>query len=217
MLLLLKDENMKRFLLFTATFIMAVAIASPASALLFDVSGGPGSSVDISVLSTWGDAEEPVATLNDDLNDITFNLAAGQSRTFDFFYLTADVSEGGWLGGGSAEISATLAFDLPAGTSGTGGGDGSWFTFLGLFSGGDLHWTHQPDEVVLATPVDGVGSFSIVFSDIAGFEFGNSATVQATVTASGVGVASVPEPGTIVLMGIGLVGLARFGRRKFKA
>lgn len=208
---------MKRFLLITATFLTAVAMASPASALLFNVSGGPGSSVAISPISMWGDAAAPFATLNEDLDNIEFNLSAGQSHTFDFFDLTADVTEGGWLGGGSAEISATLAFDLPAGTSGTGGGDGSWFTFLGLFSGGDLHWTHQPDEVVLATPVDGVESFSIVFSDIAGFGFGNTATVQATVTASGVGVASVPEPGTIVLMGIGLVGLARVGRRKFKA
>ena len=207
---------MKRFLLFATTFIMAAAVASPASALLFDVSGGPGSSVTISSISTWGDAADPVATLNEDLNDVTFDLAAGQSRTFDFFNLTVDVTEDGWLGGGSAEISATLAFDLPAGTSGTGGGDGSWFTFLGLFSGGELRWTHQPDDVILATAIDGVESFSIVFSDIAGFGFGNTATVQATVTASGVGVASVPEPGTIMLMGIGLVGLARVGRRKFK-
>ncbi len=214
LLLTLNEENMKKFLLFTATFFMAAAMASPASALLFDVSDGPGSSVTISTSSMWGDADEPDATLSEGLDNVSFNLTAGQSHTFDFLDITVDLTEGGWLGGGSAEISATLAFDLPAGTSGTGGGEGSWFTFLGLFSGGELHWTHQPDDVDLATPVDGVESFSIIFSDINGFGFGNTATVQATVTASG--VAPVPEPGTIMLMGIGLVGLARVGRWKFK-
>jgi hypothetical protein len=203
---------MKRFLLFAATLLMAVAVASPASALHFGIDG-PNSSVDISNIWKKGlFVYDPVAALNPGLDDIGFDLHPGQSFTFDFFHITV----GGKIGGGHADISATLAFEEPEKVSGSAEGEGSWFTFLGFISYGELHWTHQPEEIVLTEPnKDGIDSFSIVFSDIKEFGLGNKATVQATVTAGG--AAPVPEPGTIMLMGIGLVGLARVGRRKIKA
>lgn len=219
LLLSLKDGSMKKTLLFAATLIIIATVASPASALFFDVRGDdfgltPRSSVDINVIKSWGTADPPKVTLNDKLDKITFHLDPGDSSdSFRFFDVELDSAEDEW-GLGKAEISATLAFDAPKDTSGTGGSKGWWITYKGLFSGGVLHWNQQPEDVHLTPPVDGIGSFSIKFSDKLEFGEGNTASVYATVTANG--VAPVPEPGTIVLMGIGLVGLARVGRRKIK-
>jgi hypothetical protein len=144
---------------------------------------------------------DPVATLVPGLDGVSFSLALGESETFDFF----DVTVGGLLGGGTADITATLAFDEPP-SSGTGTGTGSWFTFLGILSAGALTWDTQPSPINLS---DG-GSFEIQFSDICEFGLGNTATVLATVTNTS---APVPEPATALLLVSGLVGIAGFRKR----
>ncbi len=143
-----------------------------------------------------------------DIDDVNFTLNDGESYTFDFF----EIIVGGFFGGGTATVEATLAFDNPASAS-SGTGSGNWFTFLGIVSSGSLAWTVQPDPVVLSTGE----YFEIEFSDIQDFGIGNSAMVDATITAHGAPViepAPIPESATMLLLGSGLMGLAGFRRKK---
>lgn len=79
--------------------------------------------------------------------------------------------------------------------------------------------TLQLDSFTLATLTFGtldigtstLGLSNVVLSDVSGSSLGD-----VDVTGGSVGVAAVPEPATIFLLGSGLIGLAGYGRRKFK-
>jgi hypothetical protein len=190
------------YLAIPVILLFSTSTLSNASSIIdFDVAGDPESSAEFSNIVKFLWVSDPVATLVDGLDDICFSLAPGESETFDFF----DVTVGGKLGGGTADITATLAFDEPP-SSGTGTGTGSWFTIFGILSAGELSWDTQPSPINLS---DG-GSFEIQFSDICEFGFGNTATVLATVTNT---TAPIPEPATMLLLSSGLVGIAGFRKR----
>ena len=174
-----------------------MAAATPIS---FDVAGAPASSVTLSNIDTWGRTYISV-NLVDNLGSTTFTLDDGQSQTFPFFNVTV-----GGLGGGTADVQATLAFELPPG-SGAGSGSGGWATFMGIISGGYLTWTTQPPLITLPSG----DSFTVTFENIIVGGLGTSTTVDATVTAHAA-TAPVPEPDIMILLGISMVSVAGLKR-----
>ena len=190
--------------------------AAPAAAapIEFDLAGSPASSVTATLGSSFCLGCFVTTSLDTHLDALAFALNEGESRTFDFFRIRV-----GGIGGALVDVSATLGFDLPSGTSTSGSADGGFATILGKVSGGFLHWNDVPSVVTL---LDG-SQFSVDFSDVSGFTLGNSAQVTATVTALKEAPAivdapvpeaasgAVPEPGTLSLLAVSALGLL-FGR-----
>jgi len=144
-----------------------------------------------------------------DLSATPFILGDGATQTLNFFTLTAS----GLSFNKSYTVAATLAFSDPL-ISSSGSGGGTFTTFCGVVSGGTLTWDTStlPDYFTLA---DG-NKIKIDFEGGQAVGFGNTAQVHAFVTNLGGGVAPVPEPGTILLLGSGLVGIFSFARMRMK-
>ena len=187
----------------------AVAGATPIS---FDVAGAGSSSVSVTnqdLRINPFDNGSISAALVGNLDAQLFTLGDSQSMTIDFFTLTTK---------GSSllekyNISATLAFDAP-GISAVGSGGGrftSGMTFLGYVSGGWLAWdtATMPDFFTVAG-----NTVKVDFESGNAFGFGNTATIHATITNQGGGTVPVPEPGTMMLLGFGMLGMAIYGKRR---
>jgi hypothetical protein len=187
-----------------STALAAAAPTMAAPVISFDIAGAPASSATASVqpgacIGCWATTQ-----LASDLGAQAFDLSEGESRTFDFF----KIKVGGFLGLAPVNVAATLAFDAPPGEAAEGSGNGFFLTIFGVLNGGILNW----NDIPMITLDDG-SSFSVDFSDIAAFGFGNSATVKATVTALNV-ADQVPEPGAVALLGLGALGLGLRRRRR---
>lgn len=148
------------------------------------------------------------ASLNSDLVQ-TFTLDDGESFTFDFIDFSTSV-EG--IAGGDYTVAATLGFATPDEADVTASGSGVWGSAFGVVSGGTLNWVDMPTTFSL---LDG-NILTVAFDDGITLGIGTTTTVHATVTNNGGAPAPVPEPGTLLLLGSGLAGLALYRRKRMK-
>lgn len=194
---------MKKLLfLCITTIIFGITNVATAVPIAFDVAGeSNGSSVSLDNITKCLCTSISVE-LATGLDDEIFTLNNGESYKFDFFDITVS-----GFGCGTADVSATLAFDSPYGYEVTGSGTGGWFTVFGIFSGGLLTWNDMPQTITLSNG----NWFDVDFENVCELGFGNSTTVAATVTAH---TSPVPEPSTILLIGCGLIGLMTYNRQR---
>jgi len=182
--------------------------SASATPVIFDVDGSPDSEVAIKEIDPQDSASFSVA-LAEGLADVNFTLDDNQSETIDFFTLTATGT-----GVSFFDIDANLNFDSPElNVNGDGNGLSLVSTnFFGSFSATGFFWEEAVQEFILT---DG-NIIKIALDD--GFQLSCTAvtTVHATITNLGGGGAGapVPEPSTTILMGLGLLGLVGYGRKK---
>ena len=193
---------MKKITILLFSLALVLGIVVNAAALPFEVDSG-NSTVSLSNISSIGWTSLDYTKL---LTPETFNIGEGQTQTMEFFSLTAT-----GFGVGTADIAATLAFTTPE-ISTTGSGNVSWGTLFGKISGGTLTWNNLPD----IKNIDGT-SISIDFEDGIALVCGDTAIVHAYVTnlGGGGGSVSVPEPGTMLMLGFVLLGLVGVSRKRF--
>ncbi len=200
---------MKKTLISLASMLLVAGSIGVASATLvgFDVAGNPVSSVKAIAANGFFSGNTNIsATLASTLDGEVFQLADGQTKMIDFFTLSVE-----GIGFDSYTVGAILGFDSPDMGKTIGSGAGYFATLGGILSGGTLNWTTAPGSFM---DING-NNISVDFESGVAFGLGNTAMVHASITNNGGGTAPVPEPSTMILVGLGLAGLIGYNRKHF--
>lgn len=192
-----------------AVIALAALSAGTAAADPIGVSPDPsGSSVSASLGNQFCLGCSINVGLVSNLGSQVLNLDVGDSATFNFFW----VQVGAFLGGAQVTVQATLALTSAYGSGSAGTtGHGGFASAFGVLSAGYLHWNNPAGGYTLSD-----GSYlGVIFHDVLTGGLGNSTKVKATVyRKAGETSVSVPEPGTMTLLGFGLLGLWFASRRR---
>ena len=204
---------MKKLLKLSLVLAVIISLASVALATPVDFTPNVrGSSV---VVTNYGSPLGGNVTANLALSGSPFTLQDNETQVLDFFTLGASpcISNGNE----PYRISATLAFLEPP-IAGQATGGGSFYTVLGTLRSGTLHWDDGtlPYYFTLAdgnvVRIDFEDDMHIGQGSLPGMSE-DPWMVHAYVTNLGSAASAVPEPLTIMLLGLGLVGLAGVGRK----
>ena len=195
---------MKKFLYGLAVVAGLGAAQANASAVLFDLDPVVTKFV-LTTTDGWGG--EPSLVMNPNLGSTPAYLNAGDTWKIDLFSIVFPL-----VGSGNGTISGTLGFKAPSLAQDIN--DSATGSFLSLFvvNFGDLTWTTQPSQFSL---IDGT-KYSVVFENLSGAVLGRSVDVHAFLTLNAE-PRSVPEPGTIALLGLGMLGVMYVSRRQLLA
>lgn len=188
----------KRFSGLVASALLAAASSAHAVPITFTIDGASATTSGVAIGSTVAVTPAP------GLSGLTFvldNEVGPASKTFDVL----DVTVSG-IGAVAGYIDAVLNFSSPV-SQDASGVLGGFAVVLGIGSLGVLQVLSDPGPIAF----DG-GVFDV---DFIGFQTAclNCTTLSGTVKAN-VSVTSVPEPGTVSLLGAGLVALALSRRRR---